>query len=77
MSLTLYRKYRPQSWADIAGQNHIKVTLAFEIAAKKIAHAYLFSGPRGVGKTTAARIFAKAINCTGTEKESGEPCGKC
>ena len=60
---TLYRKYRPARWAEVAGQNHIKVTLAFEAQTGRLAHAYLFSGPRGVGKTTVARIFAKAINC--------------
>jgi len=76
MSTTLYRKYRPQTWADIAGQNHVKVTLAFEVETGKIAHAYLFSGPRGIGKTTAARILAKAINCLG-RGSGGEPCGKC
>jgi len=79
---TLYRKYRPQNWSEVAGQNHVKVTLAFEAQTGRIAHAYLFSGPRGVGKTTIARIFAKAINCTGRPKEGneaamGEPCGKC
>lgn len=83
MSVTIYRKYRPQAWAEVSGQNHVKVTLAFEIATGKIAHAYLFSGPRGVGKTTAARIFAKAVNCLERAKRSpqdgdaGEPCGAC
>ncbi len=83
MSVTIYRKYRPQAWAEISGQNHVKVTLAFEIATGKIAHAYLFSGPRGVGKTTAARIFARAVNCLERAKRSpqdgdaGEPCGAC
>lgn len=79
--MTLYRKYRPARWADIAGQNHVKVTLAFEVATGKIAHAYLFSGPRGIGKTTVARIFAKSINCQSREKEKGreggESCGEC
>ena len=76
MSITLYRKYRPETWADIAGQNHVKVTLAFEIETDHVAHAYLFSGPRGIGKTTIARILAKSINCTG-KRSGGEPCGKC
>lgn len=79
--MTLYRKYRPVRWADIAGQNHVKVTLAFEVATGKIAHAYLFSGPRGIGKTTVARIFAKSINCQSRKKEKGreggESCGEC
>ncbi len=74
---TLYRKYRPQAWAEVSGQNHVKVTLAFEIASKKIAHAYLFSGPRGVGKTTTARIFSRAVNCEKRDTSAGEPCGEC
>lgn len=76
---TLYRKYRPQTWADVAGQNHVKVTLEFEVATGRIAHAYLFSGPRGVGKTTIARIMAKALNCLERAKKEkgGEPCGAC
>ncbi len=73
---TLYRKYRPQSWTDIAGQNHIKVTLEFEVATGRIAHAYLFSGPRGTGKTSIARIMAKALNCIDRVKK-GDPCGAC
>ena len=60
---TLYRKYRPQTWADIADQEHIKITLAAEVETGKIAHAYLFSGPRGVGKTSMARLVAMALNC--------------
>jgi DNA polymerase-3 subunit gamma/tau len=80
---TLYRKYRPQSWADVAGQTHVKVTLAYEAQSGRLAHAYLFSGPRGVGKTTIARILARAVNCEeivakrGTAEATGEPCGKC
>ena len=75
MSLTLYRKYRPQRFEDVIGQEHIKLTLQNEILNDKIAHAYLFAGPRGIGKTTLARVFAKAINC---EKRKGyEPCNEC
>jgi DNA polymerase-3 subunit gamma/tau len=80
---TLYRKYRPQSWSDVAGQTHVKVTLAYEAQTGRLAHAYLFSGPRGVGKTTVARILARAVNCEtivakrGTEEATGEPCGTC
>jgi len=74
-NLVLYRKYRPQSFGEIVGQEHIVQTLTNSIKGNNISHAYLFSGPRGSGKTTIARIFAKAINC---EKPNGfEPCNKC
>ncbi len=75
MTETLYRKYRPQKWADLIDQNHIKTTLKSEISSGKIAHAYLFAGPRGVGKTTVARIFAKCLNCENLK--TAEPCEKC
>lgn len=74
---TLYRKYRPQNFEEVVGQNHIKITLEHEIKSGKIAHAYLFSGPRAVGKTTLARVMAKAINCEKKKKDSSEPCNKC
>lgn len=74
---TLYRKYRPQTFKEVVGQNHIKITLEHEIATGKIAHAYLFCGPRAVGKTTMARVFAKAVNCTKRKEGENEPCNKC
>ena len=69
------RKYRPLKFADVVGQEHITKTLQNAITNKRIAHAYLFTGPRGVGKTTTARIFAKAINCENLI--DGEPCNEC
>jgi DNA polymerase III subunit gamma/tau len=74
---TLYRKYRPQTFKEAVGQNHIKITLQNEIGTGKIAHAYLFCGPRAVGKTTFARLLAKAVNCLERKEGEYEPCGKC
>ncbi len=74
---TLYRKYRPQNFAEVVGQNHIKLTLEHEIEAGKLAHAYIFCGPRAVGKTTLARVLAKAINCETRKAGTHEPCNKC
>ena len=69
------RKWRPQTFADVVGQQHVVRTLQNAIRSGRTAHAYLFVGPRGVGKTTLARIFAKALNCLAPE--DGNPCGKC
>ncbi|MBL6967598.1 MAG: DNA polymerase III subunit gamma/tau, partial [Desulfobacteraceae bacterium] len=71
----LARKWRPQLFQDVIGQEHITQTLTNAIKTGRLAHAYLFSGPRGVGKTSVARIFAKAINCD--QGEPGIPCNKC
>lgn len=73
----LYQKYRPQTFSEIFGQNHIKVTLQNEILNDKVSHAYLFCGPRAVGKTTLARVLAKAVNCENRKKNEFEPCNKC
>ncbi len=77
MPLALYRKYRPKTFSEMIGQNHIKVTLQNEIETGKVAHAYLFFGPRGTGKTTAARLLAKAVNCLKRGQGESEPCNEC
>lgn len=77
MAQTLYRKYRPKTFSDLMGQNHIKITLENEISSQRLAHAYLFAGPRGVGKTTTARLFARSINCQKRKSNQSEPCGSC
>lgn len=73
--VSLYRKYRPQTFAEILGQEHVSQTLANAINEDRVAHAYLFTGPRGTGKTSTARILAKALNCE--QGPTPSPCGKC
>ncbi|CAN2326884.1 DNA polymerase III subunit gamma/tau [Fusobacterium sp. oral taxon C10] len=76
MHITLYRKYRPSSFSEVSGENEIVKSLKLSLKNKSMAHAYLFSGPRGVGKTTIARLIAKGVNCLNL-KENGEPCNEC
>ena len=76
MALALYRKWRPRRWEDVVGQQHIVQTLRNAVAAERVAHAYLFAGPRGTGKTTTARLLAKAVNCL-HEDLTQRPCDAC
>ena len=75
MYRVLYRKWRPQTFADVIGQEHITSTLSHEIETDKVSHAYLFTGSRGTGKTTCAKILAKAVNCL--HPVNGSPCNEC
>ncbi len=71
----LARLYRPRRFSEIVGQDHVSATLRTAVERSRVAHAYLFCGPRGIGKTTAARVLAMALNCE--DRQDGEPCGKC
>ena len=74
---SLYRKYRSQTFADLVGQEAASRALQGAIISGRVSHAYLFSGSRGTGKTSAARLLAKAVNCTGRKRDTAEPCNKC
>ncbi|MEE8593023.1 MAG: DNA polymerase III subunit gamma/tau, partial [Candidatus Bipolaricaulota bacterium] len=73
--LSLYRQWRPQTFSEIVGQEAIVQTLRNAVLSNEVAHAYLFSGDRGIGKTSAARILARAVNCL--DPSNGEPCNAC
>src|SRR5271167_3180588 len=75
MYQVIARKYRPQTFAELIGQEHVKTTLENAIAQRRIAHGYIFSGQRGTGKTTVARIMARCLNCI--DGPTAHPCGKC
>src|SRR4051794_20854512 len=73
--LALYRRYRPETFAEVIGQDHVTEPLRHALAGNRVNHAYLFSGPRGCGKTTSARILARALNCE--KAPIADPCGEC
>jgi len=75
--IALARKYRPKQFSDLIAQDHVAAALRGAVAQSRVAHGYLFAGPRGVGKTTAARILAMALNCERRKPGVGEPCGEC
>src|ERR1044071_2652273 len=73
----LARKYRPQRFSEVIGQDHVTSTLKNAIEQRRIGHGYIFSGHRGIGKTTIARILAMALNCRAVESPTPTPCGEC
>ena len=75
MALALYRKYRPRTFAEVIGQEHVTEPLSQALRSGRLHHAYLFSGPRGCGKTSSARILARSLNCE--QGPTPEPCGVC
>jgi DNA polymerase-3 subunit gamma/tau len=75
VATALYRRYRPESFAEVIGQDHVTVPLMRALRNGRVGHAYLFSGPRGCGKTTSARILARCLNCA--EGPTDTPCGQC
>lgn len=75
MYRVLYRKWRPQTFEEVYGQPHITATLKNELVSGRVAHAYLFTGSRGTGKTTCAKILSKAVNCL--SPHDGDPCNEC
>src|ERR687895_618147 len=76
MTIALARRYRPKRFADLMVQDHVAAVLRGAVSRGRVGHGYLLTGPRGVGKTTAARILAMALNC-GSREASGDPCGEC
>ena len=77
LNITLYRKYRPQKFEEIAGQEYVTRAIKNSLRENKLSHAYLFTGPRGVGKTTLARLIAKGVNCLNAKNVTDNPCGEC
>jgi len=75
--LSLYRKYRSQSFGEVVGQSHVTTVLQNALRSGRIGHAYLFCGPRGCGKTSTARLLARALNCISFDAPTPEPCGTC